>query len=88
MKREELRNIFKNVALLSQLGLSIIMPILICIGICAFLTNRLSVGSWIYILGFVFGLGASFMTVYKFYLAETNKSKKEEKKTVSFNSHD
>lgn len=88
MKREELNNIIKNVAFLGQLGLSLIMPILICIALCVFLTNRFNVGTWIFIPGFIFGLGASFMTAYKFYVAETKKSKKEEKKTISFNNHE
>lgn len=45
---------------------------------------------WIYIVGFFFGIGASFMTAYKFYLSEIQKEKKEnknKKKRVSFNKH-
>lgn len=88
MKRGELNDIIKNVAFLGQLGLSLIMPVLLCIALCVFLSNRFNIGAWIYIPGFVFGLGASFMTAYKFYISETKKSKKEEKKTISFNKHE
>ncbi len=88
MKRDELREIVKQVALISQFGLSIMVPILICLGLCWFLTVNKGVGMWIFIPGFIFGFGASFMTVYKFYLAESSKGKKEEKKTVSFNRHE
>lgn len=88
MKRSEFNEIIKNVAFLGQLGLSLIMPVLLCIALCVFLSNRFGIGTWIYIPGFVFGLGASFMTAYKFYVSETKKSKKEEKKTVSFNNHE
>jgi len=88
MKRDELNAIIKNVALLGQLGLSIIMPMLLSIGICWYLNTRLGVGLWIYIFGFIFGIGSSFMTAYKFYLAEIQKTKKEnKKKRVSFNRH-
>lgn len=88
MQRRELNEIVRQVALLGQFGLSLVMPMLICIGICVFLTQKTSVGMWVYIPGFLFGLGSSFMTAYKFYIAESNKGKKEEKKTVSFNSHE
>ena len=88
MKRGELHEIAKHIALLSQLGLSIIMPLLLCIALCWYLTTYHNVGLWVYIPGFFFGLGGSAMTVYKFYLSEIRKSKKEEKKTVSFNRHE
>lgn len=88
MKRGELNDIIKNVAFLGQLGLSLIMPVLLCIALCVFLSNRFNIGAWIYIPGFIFGFGASFMTAYKFYISETKKSKKEEKKTISFNKHE
>ena len=88
MKRAELNSIVKNVALLGQLGLSVIMPMLICIAACWYLNTHLGVGLWVYILGFFFGLGSSFMTAYKFYLSEIQKEKKENKvKKVSYNRH-
>ena len=80
-------DIFKNITLIGQLGLSFIMPTLICVLLCAYLCGRFGVGEWIYIPGFVLGLGSSFMTAYKFYKANVSKDKKEEKKRVSFNRH-
>ena len=88
MKRRELNEIVKQISLLGQLGLSIIMPLLICILICWYLTSRHGVGLWVYILGFFFGLGGSAMTVYKFYLSQIRDTKKEDKKKVSFNRHE
>ena len=89
MDRKILREILKNITLVGQLGLSFIMPVLLCVGLCWFLTDRFGVGAWIYILGFVFGLGASFMTAYKFYLSVVAKEEKEAEKNkkVSFNRH-
>ena len=88
VKRGELNEIVKQISLLGQLGLSIIMPLLMCIALCWYLTTYHGVGLWVYIPGFIFGLGGSAMTVYKFYLSEIRKNKKEEKKTVSFNRHE
>lgn len=88
MKREDLNYIVKGMALLSQFGLSFIMPTLICIGICWWLTAKLGAGQWVFIPGLFFGLGSSFMTAYKFYISEKKKAEKEtDKKKVSFNQH-
>lgn len=81
-------DIAKHITLVGQLGLSIIMPLLLCMGFSWFLTSKFGVGSWIFIVGIFFGLGSSFMTAWKFYMAETGKAKKEDKKKkVSFNQH-
>lgn len=77
----------RNLTLLSQLGLSFIMPILICVGLCWFLCDRFGIGGWIYIIGFFFGFGGAFMTAYKFYLSVMSKEKRQDKKRVSFNKH-
>ena len=80
--------------MVGQLGLSLIMPLLLCLFICWFMSSRLSVGSWVFIPGFFFGLGGSMMTAWKVYLSVTRKQEKEkEKRTgkgrneVSFSRH-
>lgn len=88
MSRKELNNIIKNLALVTQLGLSFIMPMLICIALSCYLNMQKGVGLWIYIPGFILGLGSSFMSAYKFYLSILLKEKKGKKdKKVSFNEH-
>lgn len=78
----------KNITMLSQFGLSLITPILLCLAICWMLVSKTGVGGWIYILGFFFGLGGSGTVAYKFYLSISRQHKKEEKKKkVSFNRH-
>lgn len=87
-KRKQISEIMKQLSWLSQLGLSLIMPLLLCVLGCAFLCNRFDIGGWIFIPGFFFGLGASFTTGYKFYVSEKHKSGKESKKRKrGFNSH-
>ena len=82
------RTMYQNVLMLTQLGLSFITPILICLAVCWWLTSRLGFGGWIYIPGLFFGLGSSGMVAYKFYLTIMNREQKEEKKkTVSYNKH-
>ncbi|MBR2188946.1 MAG: AtpZ/AtpI family protein [Eubacterium sp.] len=61
------REILKNLSILTQLGLSLIMPVLLCLFLCWFLVSRAGLPVWIYVPGILFGLGGSVMTAYKFY---------------------
>ena len=80
--------IIKNLTMLSQLGLSFITPLLLCVAVCWWLTAYMGMGGWVYIPGFFFGLGGSFTVAYKLYLSVMNRQKKEKKKKkVSFNRH-
>ena len=81
-------DMIKNVTMLTQFGLSFVTPLLLCLAACWWLTAYTGVGGWIYILGFFFGLGGSFMVAYKLYLSVLSREKKEEKKKkISFNRH-
>ena len=79
--------ILKHLTLLSQLGLSLMMPLLLCMGACFLLTSKLSLGSWVYIPGFILGIGASCTTAWKMYRQITGKQEKKKDNTVSFNRH-
>jgi hypothetical protein len=79
--------ISQRLIMLGQLGLSLLMPLLLALGVCYLLVSRLGIGLWIYFPGFLFGLGGSFMTGYKFWQSVINKDKKEEDAPPAFNSH-
>lgn len=82
--------IWKNIAMLSQFGLSFITPLLLCLAGCWWLAEKAGAGGWVYIPGFFFGMGGSATVAYKFYLSTVKHQKKEEKKKkqkVSFNRH-
>ena len=86
---KDLNKLMKNVVMVGQLGLSFIMPTLIMVLLCGWLCSK-GWGAWIYIPGFILGLGSSFLTAYKFYKAEIDKEKKEnegKKAKVYFNNH-
>ena len=81
--------ILRNVTMLSQLGLSFITPLLLCLALCWVITSRTGVGGWVYIPGFFFGMGGSGMVAWKLYVSVIGKQKKEEtKKHISFNRHE
>ncbi len=81
----EVRNVSKLIgqfAMVGQLGLSLLMPLLMCLFACYLLVSKLSAPVWIYIPGFILGLGASMTTAYKVYLSVVQK---EEKKKIKRN---
>lgn len=85
------REFIKNLAILTQFGLSLITPLLMCLAVCWWMTSRFGIGGWIFIPGFFFGMGGSGMVGYKLYLSVMSQEKKEKQKrkqTVSFNRHE
>ena len=78
---------FKQITLLTQFGLSLITPLLMCLAGSWFLTSKTGLGAWIYIPGFFFGLGGSAMVAYKLYLGMMKEEKKKKKDIISFNRH-
>ena len=78
---------FRNLTILSQFGLSLAMPLLLCLFVAYQLREHFHLSYWISLPAFFFGLAASFMTAYKFYLSVSEKEKKQEKKDRAFNQH-
>ena len=81
-------DIAKNLALLTQFGLSLITPLLLCLGICWYLENHGGLGGWVYIPGLILGLGGSGTYAWKFWRSVEGKQAKKPKKGISFNRHD
>ena len=78
---------FRNLTILSQFGLSLAMPLLLCLFVAYQLREHFHISYWIYLPAFFFGLAASFMTAYKFYLSVSEKEKKQETKDRAINQH-
>jgi len=71
---------FKNLTLLTQLAISLLTPIIMCIFRCTWLKNKFGLGNWIIIFGILFGLGSGLLSVWKFMVVfqrESDESQKE-----------
>lgn len=82
--------VIKGITMLTQFGISFITPLLLCLGLCVWLTQSLGFGGWVFIPGFFFGLGSSFTVAYKTFMHVIKKDKEEEKqkkKKVFYNRH-
>lgn len=85
---KEWSQILKQLTWLSQMGLSLAAPLLLCLIFSSWLSSRFGIGGWIYIPGFFFGLGGSGMTAYKVYLAVMKQEKKNKRSAgAAFNEH-
>ena len=88
-------DIIEKLTMLTQLSLSLVTPLLLCLGLCWWSSNRWSLGGWIYLIGFFFGIGGGAVTAWKFGQSvlrhqkriETEPDGKKKKKRVSFNRH-
>lgn len=82
------RDMYQNILMLTQFGISFVTPLLMCLALCWWLTAHLGLGGWVYIPGFFFGMGGSGMVAYKLYLSVMNREHKKEKRDkVSYNRH-
>ena len=91
MQFKDLSKLIGQFAMVGQLGLSLLMPLLLCLFGCYLLCTKLSVGAWVYIPGFILGLGGSMTTAYKVYLSVIHREEKKKRvrdpKEVYFNKH-
>ncbi|WP_292191290.1 AtpZ/AtpI family protein [Butyrivibrio sp.] len=91
MQMREISKLLGQFAMVGQLGLSLLMPLLLCLFGCYLLVTKLSVGAWVYIPGFILGLGGSMTTAYKVYQSVVHREEKEKSKKdpgeVYFNKH-
>lgn len=63
------------------------MPLLLSLGACYYLISHFSWGLWVYIPGFILGLGASFMTAYKVYVSVMSREQPGHHKDIGYNKH-
>lgn len=80
--------ILRQLSWLTQLGLSIIAPLVLCVAGCWWLQERFSLGVWIMAVGFVLGIGASLSSAVGFYRYVKRKSgQNQQRRQDAFNSH-
>lgn len=84
MKKSPL-DLHRNLLYLTQLGLSLAMPLLLCIFGAAWLRQRFDLGNWVVLLGIVLGFGGSAVTFRDVYRSAVAKARRESKEPRSFN---
>lgn len=70
----------KYLSLISQIGISVITPCLLCILGALWLRSKFNLGDWVIILGILFGLAGGIVSISKYAkmaLRDARKSEKE-----------
>lgn len=71
-------NFARSLALVSQLGISMITPIIICILTGNFLDDKFNTSPWIMVISIFLGVGAAFRNLFYMVGKEMKKGKKDE----------
>lgn len=83
-----LYKLLEDVVWLTQLGLSMLLPLVACLWGCSWLTTHAGVGSWVYIPGILVGLASgavSFRNFGRMMLKRAEKTKSNH--SIGFNRH-
>ncbi len=78
----------KNIVWITQLGLSVAAPIVLCVLGSVWLGNRFGLGPWVVAVGTLLGIGAAFAALWQ-NLRELERQAKEDDNDpgVGFNDH-
>ncbi len=76
-----------NLVWLTQLGLSILLPPLICLWGCSWLVNSRGAPMWLYLPAILLGLGAGMQNFWKFAKMMMKKSETTKGPAARFNRH-
>jgi len=63
--KKETRSTMQNLALLSQVGIMMLVPIFGCVWLGQFLDKKFGTGSLFLIVGIILGVGAAFRNLYQ-----------------------
>ena len=72
------RSVFAALAMITQFGISVITPILLCILAASWLRGRFGLGDWVVLVGVLLGVGSSFLSMMKLIRQMSELSREED----------
>lgn len=69
----------KYLSLLSQLGISVIVPPLLCILATLWLKNRFGLGDWVVLVGILIGMAVGLTSLFNYFQIAIKDAKKSQK---------
>jgi hypothetical protein len=88
MDTKRFYHLLEDLVWVGQLGLSLVLPPVLCLLGCWWLTRHTAAGVWVYLPGLVLGVGAAVVTFKSFWKMMLQRAKKDgDDHPVSFNKH-
>lgn len=75
----------KYITMLTQLGISVVSPLIVCVPLAVWLKGRFALGDWIVLAGILLGIASGFYSFWqaiKKFAADMNKEQEEYKKSM------
>lgn len=72
------RDVMQALSMVTQLGLSIITPILLCLLAAVWLRQRLDLGYWVVIVGVLWGVASGFWNLLRFNRAASRRAQERD----------
>ncbi|MBQ5430771.1 MAG: AtpZ/AtpI family protein [Lachnospiraceae bacterium] len=89
---KDLGKVMTDIVYVGQLGLDMVVPVILCLGVSYYLHNNLHLGVWVFVPGLALGLGGSAMSFKRFYhrivMKGTKKKDKKELGVPVFSRHE
>ncbi|MEG2038863.1 MAG: AtpZ/AtpI family protein [Oscillospiraceae bacterium] len=81
-KTSNMFQVMKNLTYIAQVGISVAVPLILCIFVTSWLQKRFELGTWIVLFGIIFGVGSSACSLIQFfkYMAREAKKGEDERK--------
>lgn len=77
----------EDIVWLTQLGLNILLPLVICLGGCWWAVVNWNWSEWLYLPAVVLGLATGAQNFWQFAKERMDRTKKEQSPRVGFNTH-
>lgn len=72
------KSVFSALAMISQFGIGVLTPMLLCIFAALWLKNRFGLGDYVVLIGILLGIGSGFVSMMKMIRQMGDMSKEED----------
>lgn len=84
-KRNSTFKLLQNLTYLTQVGLTIAIPLILCIFGASWLQQKFDLGGWVVLVGIILGIGGAVSSLAEFIKMGNRQAKKNEKPRNGYN---
>lgn len=84
---KELYKVLEDLVWLTQLGLNLLMPLVLCLGACWWAVNQWAWPMWLYLPAIALGLASGGQNFWRFAQERLKRAASETPRRIGFNTH-